>query len=544
MIGATVGNYRILEKLGEGGMGAVFRGVDLTLEREVAIKMLRTDLSEQPGLIDRFRAEAITLARLHHPNIAILFNFFRHNNNFFMALEYVRGRTLGAVIKERGAMPCGEAVALVEQALDGLAHAHHLNIIHRDLKPANLMLTDTGVIKITDFGIARVLGTSRMTRPGGVVGTLEYMSPERVRGLEADARSDLYSVGIVLYELLTGHAPFHNDSDYELMRAQIEAPPLPPHMLAPDLPDDVERVILRALAKAPEARYQTAREMRDALRAAAQTPPQPRSRELFPARPLFDTKTGERLPIGRETVPLIFPTAARPTELVTPIKEAPAVTSAERAKSEDRGRTPIEEAAAVTLVAAPLTELDLPPANVAEPPEVKPKAGLAAEPSLPPGEAELPPSAVEASTPPLATAVAKESAESDNKLFAAFTPGAPAPATLMSRLTWKHYAVAGIGLVILLFALFALLRPRPAPKQVVAPTPDPSVAAETVASPSPLPTDSPAGQTESAAASPSPEKAAAGKGAAKPRPGQSAEAREKERQLREIQKALRQKGNQ
>src|ERR1041385_6498438 len=222
MIGNVVGSYKVTEKIGEGGMGAVFKGIDLMLEREVAIKMLRPELASQPEVVERFRTEAITLAKLNHPNIATLYSFLRNGEDYFMVMEFVRGETLDDVIRKFGSMSIERAVPLFCQALEGIDHAHRMGIVHRDLKPANVMLTDAGSIKVMDFGIARVLGTARMTRQGNVVGTIEYMSPEQVRGMESDARSDVYSLGIVLYEMLTGRVPFNCDSEFEMMKAQVE----------------------------------------------------------------------------------------------------------------------------------------------------------------------------------------------------------------------------------------------------------------------------------------------------------------------------------
>src|SRR5882724_7728167 len=275
MIGNVVGSYKITEKIGEGGMGAVFKGIDLMLEREVAIKMLRPELASQPQVVERFRSEAVTLAKLNHPNIATLFSFLRQGEDFFMVMEFVRGETLDSLIRRSGAMRCDTAIALFCQALEGIDHAHRMGIIHRDIKPANMMLTETGTLKVMDFGIARVLGTSRMTKQGNIVGTIEYMSPEQVRGQETDARSDIYSLGILLYEMLTGRVPFSSDSEFDLMKMQIDDPPQPPRVFSAQIPQAVEQAIMRALAKRSEARFQGAGEFRNALSGALGTAPAP-----------------------------------------------------------------------------------------------------------------------------------------------------------------------------------------------------------------------------------------------------------------------------
>jgi serine/threonine protein kinase len=258
MIGTVVGNYKVVEKIGEGGMGAVYKGIDLMLEREVAIKVLKPELASQPLVVERFRSEAVTLAKLNHPNIATLFAFFRQGDFFFMVLEYVNGTTLDRIVEARGAMTCEQAIPLFCQMLEGIDHAHSLGIVHRDIKPANMMLTENGLLKVLDFGIARALGSARMTRAGNLIGTIEYMSPEQVRGIETDARSDIYSLGMVLYELLTGRVPFASDSEYELMKAQVEQLPTPPREFAPNIPEEVEWAILCATEKQPENRFQTA----------------------------------------------------------------------------------------------------------------------------------------------------------------------------------------------------------------------------------------------------------------------------------------------
>jgi serine/threonine-protein kinase len=265
MIGQIVGDYKIEQKLGEGGMGEVFRGVDLMLEREVAIKFLRPELASQPQVVERFRSEAVTLAKLNHPNIATLYRFVRQGDSFFMALEFVRGVTLDEIIQQRGAIPVDQAVPIFCQVLDGIQHAHDFGIIHRDIKPANMMRTEKGTLKVLDFGIARILGTARMTRQGNIIGTIEYMSPEQVRGMDTDERSDIYSLGMLLYEMLTGRCPFDMQNEFELMKAQIEQYPVPPRQLNPAIPEVVEQAIWRSIQKDPVQRFQSASDFRSFL---------------------------------------------------------------------------------------------------------------------------------------------------------------------------------------------------------------------------------------------------------------------------------------
>jgi eukaryotic-like serine/threonine-protein kinase len=269
MTSETVGNYRIVRKLGEGGMGAVYQGVDLMLERPVAIKMLRAEIARQPELIERFRVEAVTLAKLNHPRIATLFSLFREREEYYMVMEFVDGRTLEALLAEWGRLAPEFALEILRQTLDGMAHAHTSGVLHRDIKPANIMVTGEGGVKVTDFGIARILGSSRMTREGRIVGTLEYMAPERIRGEEADIRSDLYSAGVVLFEMLSGRLPFVSDTDYGLMQGHLQQAPPRLAEVGIAVSPDVEAVLVRALAKEARQRFNSAEEFRDALAALA-----------------------------------------------------------------------------------------------------------------------------------------------------------------------------------------------------------------------------------------------------------------------------------
>jgi serine/threonine-protein kinase len=272
MIGRTVGKYRILERLGRGGMGTVYKAVDETLDREVAIKVLNPDLADVE-LLKRFRAEAVTLARLNHPGIATIYELYRQDDDLLMVMEFVRGETLHDVCDRLGPMAPPQAAHLCIQVLDALAYAHRAGVVHRDLKPANLMLTDRGALKVMDFGIARVLGGEHLTHGGYMMGTPAYMSPEQVLGREIDGRADLYSVGVLFYRLLTGELPFRADTAIAMAQKQIADAPTPVGHFRPDLPDWCTAVIDRALTKDPERRFQAAEEFRAALGSAVRPEP-------------------------------------------------------------------------------------------------------------------------------------------------------------------------------------------------------------------------------------------------------------------------------
>ena len=265
MIGTQVGNYRIVEKIGEGGMGVVYKAVEVSLDRAVAVKVLSPDLAGDQALIERFRSEARAQANLNHPNIATLYTFLTTSETSMMVMEFLEGETFDQLIRRRGLLPQEQAVPIFKQALLGIGFAHRQGIIHRDIKPSNIMLTKSGMVKVMDFGIAKVLGGQRLTQTGSRMGTVYYMSPEQIRNRPVDIRSDIYALGVTLYEMLTAHLPFESDSDFEIMSAHVNAPPPRPTLHYPYIPPGIEQAVLKALEKDPNARFQTVEEFGAAL---------------------------------------------------------------------------------------------------------------------------------------------------------------------------------------------------------------------------------------------------------------------------------------
>jgi eukaryotic-like serine/threonine-protein kinase len=261
-----IGQYEITGLLGEGGIGQVYAGRDTILGRDVAIKSLRPAMLSDQSFVERFRAEAINLARLNHQNITTLYSFLEEEGIPYMVMELVRGRTLEFILHSKnGPFAVEEALAIIGQAADGLAYAHQHGVVHRDIKPANLIITDAGLLKIMDFGIARLQGSQHLTRDGSIVGTLAYMAPEQLRSEETDEKSDLYSLAIVLYEMLSGAVPFAAASDYDLMRAQISEPPEWIGKRVPGLDAHIEKALMKALSKKPSDRYPSVSAFKEAL---------------------------------------------------------------------------------------------------------------------------------------------------------------------------------------------------------------------------------------------------------------------------------------
>jgi serine/threonine-protein kinase len=263
-IGDSIGDYQIIGILGAGGMGKVYKVKNVISDRVDALKVLLPNLADDPELADRFIREIKVLASLNHPNIAGLRTAFRLDNQLLMVMEYVEGTTLDDCTKA-GPLPIPDAIDYITQALSALGYAHKQGIIHRDIKPANMMLTPDGVIKLMDFGIAKTKSDKKLTQTGTTMGSLFYMSGEQVQGNELDGRSDLYSVGVSLYELVTGVRPFQGKSDFEIMVAQLQQAPRPPIQMMPSLPRALNDIILIAMEKDPAKRFQTAEAFSAAL---------------------------------------------------------------------------------------------------------------------------------------------------------------------------------------------------------------------------------------------------------------------------------------
>jgi len=255
------GRYLIIRKLGSGGMANVYLAMDQELGRRVAIKILDDRHARDEQFVERFRREAQNAAGLSHPNIVSIYDRGDSEGTYYIAMEHVEGRTLKELLVARGPSPLGIAIDYTRQILSALRFAHRNGIVHRDIKPHNVIVDGEGRVKVMDFGIARAGAASQMTEAGSIIGTAQYLSPEQARGAAVDQRSDLYSVGVVLYEMLTGTTPFSGESPVEIAMKHLSDPPRPPSVERPDIPPDLDMIVLRALAKNPDDRFQTAEEM-------------------------------------------------------------------------------------------------------------------------------------------------------------------------------------------------------------------------------------------------------------------------------------------
>lgn len=253
--------YAIIRTLGEGGMANVYLAYDTILDRNVAVKVLRGDLANDDKFVRRFQREALSASSLNHPNIVEMYDVGEDDGQYYIVMEYVEGKTLKQLLKKRGSLTITEVIDIMSQITDGMAHAHDSYIIHRDIKPQNIMILENGLIKITDFGIAMAMNSTQLTQTNSVMGSVHYLPPEQANGKGSTLRSDIYSMGILMYELLTGGVPYKGDNAVEIALKHLKEPIPSIRKKLPEIPQSIENIILKSTAKNPQNRYKDAREM-------------------------------------------------------------------------------------------------------------------------------------------------------------------------------------------------------------------------------------------------------------------------------------------
>ena len=282
--------YEIIKTIGEGGMANVYLANDTILDRKVAIKVLRGDLSNDEKFIRRFKREALSVSNLSHPNIVEVYDVGEEDGNYYIVMEYIEGKTLKQLLQKRGALTLNEVIDIMTQLTDGLAHAHEAYIIHRDIKPQNIMIEDNGLVKITDFGIAMALNSTQLTQTNSVMGSVHYLPPEQANGKGSTVKSDIYSLGILMYELLTGSVPFKGDTAVEIALNHMKEKIPSIRKQNPTIPQSVENIVLKATAKNPKNRYDNVRDMYKDLQTALQRDNEKRLVYEYPENDLEETK--------------------------------------------------------------------------------------------------------------------------------------------------------------------------------------------------------------------------------------------------------------
>jgi len=257
--------YELIEIIGEGGMSTVFKARDRILDRIVAVKLLKDEFSKDKGFVEKFKTEALSAASISHPNIVNIYDVGQEKDVHYIVMEYVDGKTLKDVIRKQAPLPINQAIDIAIMVCDGVHHAHEKGIIHRDIKPHNILITEQGMVKVADFGIARAISAGTITYGNNIVGSVHYFSPEQARGEVINRTTDIYSIGCILYEMVTGKVPFDAESPITVALRHIHDEPSSPRLINPEIPLSLEGIIFRAMEKVPGRRFQTAQDMRNAL---------------------------------------------------------------------------------------------------------------------------------------------------------------------------------------------------------------------------------------------------------------------------------------
>jgi len=289
--------YQIIKTIGEGGMANVYLAYDTILDRNVALKVLRGDLSNDEKFVRRFQREALSASSLSHPNIVEMYDVGEDDGQYYIVMEYVEGKTLKQLVKRRGVLTINEVIDIMLQLTDGIAHAHDSYIIHRDIKPQNIMIMENGLVKITDFGIAMALNSTQLTQTNSVMGSVHYLPPEQANGKGASVKCDIYSLGILMFELLTGSIPFKGENAVEIALKQMKEPLPDVTLINPEIPQSIENILLKATAKNPKNRYNDAREMHQDIETALDESRKNEKRYTYsyPENDLDDTKIMETI---------------------------------------------------------------------------------------------------------------------------------------------------------------------------------------------------------------------------------------------------------
>jgi len=425
-----IGPYEVEELLGEGGVGQVYAARDTLLGRRVAIKTLRPEMSRDRNLIERFYVEAKSLANLNHSNIATLYALQMESSiggeEACMIMELINGCTLNDLLTRVHRLSLRESLAVIAQAVAGLRYAHRRGVVHRDIKPSNLMVTDEGVLKIMDFGVARVLGAQQLTRTGEFYGTIAYASPEQIRSDPIDERSDIYSLAIVLYRLLAGTPPFKADSDYALMTAHLQTPPPPLGERVPELDTNTEAALMRALAKQPADRFATIEEFGRAVGANAIRGESVDILQQLYAEVFENSGSDATRVVGRRAAVAPDAIAARPpADSPSPRREPASAAAPAPLSGQHRTHKPELLAAAGAAIAILAAGLGAPFLWPSPPPTRAPAEAPPAVASAPVASAPVPSS--EPPTPAAAPAQSSPAASPEPPATASREPPAPAP---------------------------------------------------------------------------------------------------------------------